>query len=322
MSKIQVKKPNSDIEQDSDSDIDFDDMAESKVDVGYIDTSLDELSEKELNLYRIQMKSPFFPNKVGGKPAWLDYSNTPLAVGAGLMNDSNNNKSVELQCLSCKSQLVFLLQIYAPIGGQNDQFSDQAESLEDAFHRVLYVFLCSSKDCKSRTFKAYRSQLNRQNDFFSHDPPPEDYDEDDFDQELHDSEEHLKKFYLNLYKKNLLNQCAVCGLACTKKCSRCNFAFFCSQNHQVIDWTKLNHKTLCSKYSNADEAKVVHEWVLDENSQLKYFEEKNSAVFPEREILIEPELLDIAKLKKEKEKFKYDERSKTNSPNLILIKFT
>ncbi|RNA31608.1 Programmed cell death 2 [Brachionus plicatilis] len=308
MSKIQVKKMNSEIEQDSDSDIDYDDLTQSSVDVGYIDTSMEELSEKELQLYRIQMKSPFFPNKVGGKPAWLDYSSAPHALGAGVMNDSNNNKSEELQCLSCKSQLVFLLQIYAPIGGQNDQFSNEAECLEDAFHRVLYVFLCSNQGCKARTFKAYRSQLNRENDFFSHDPPPEDYDEDDFEQELADSKDHLKKFYLNLYKKNMLNQCAVCGLACTKKCSRCNFVFFCSQAHQLIDWTKLNHKTLCTKYSNPDLDQMILEWVQDENSQLKYFEEKNSPLFPEREILIEPEELDVAKLKREKDKFKYDEK--------------
>lgn len=322
MSKIQVKKLNSELEPDSDSDMDLDDLAQSRVDVGYIDTNLDELNEKELQLYRIRMKSPFFPCKVGGKPAWLDYVNVPLAVGAGQMTDSNNNKSsIELQCLSCKSQLVFLLQIYAPIGGPNDQFCDQAQCLEDAFHRVLYVFLCSNQGCKSRTFKVYRSQLNRENDFFSYDPPPQDYEEDDIEQELYDSKDHLKKFYLNIHKKNMLNQCAVCGLACSKKCSRCNFSFFCSQNHQIVDWTKLNHKSLCSKYSSPDVDKIVLEWVEDENSQLKCLEEKNSTVFPEREILIEPEVIDIAKLKKEKDKFKYDEKSKSK-PMVRNIKFT
>ncbi|CAF0813214.1 unnamed protein product [Brachionus calyciflorus] len=307
MSKIQVKNFHApETENDSDSDIDFEDLADSSVSVGYIDTNFEELDEKELELYRIQMRSPFFPSKVGGKPAWLDYSSVPMAVGAGQINDANNNKSLELQCQSCKSQLVFLLQIYAPIGGDDDKFAHEAENLDDAFHRVIFVFLCSSKGCKSRSFKVLRSQLKRENDFFSYEAPPENYDLDEFDQEFDDSKKHLANFYKNLHLKNFLNQCAVCGLSCSKKCSRCNFAFFCSQNHQVIDWTKLNHKTLCAKYSDKSVDELISEWVNDENSVLKYNEEKSSAVFPEREIIIEPEVLDLNKLRKEQERYKYD----------------
>lgn len=237
----------------------------------------------------------------------MDYSNVPLAVGAGQINQDNNNnekKSLELQCKCCKSQLVFLLQIYAPIAS-NDKFLDRTENLDDSFHRVIYVFLCTSTECKDRTFKVLRSQLNRKNDFFAYDAPPTN---EDSESDLELSKLHLKNFYKNLYEKNLLNQCSVCGLACSKKCSRCNFAFFCSQPHQLFDWTKLNHKNLCNKYSPTNVDELISNWIDDENSSAKYSNEKTLSIFPEREIIIEPESLDLEQLNKEK-KIKYDENS-------------
>lgn len=302
----QNKKPQLvESDSDSDSDISINDGAESRIDVGLIDDDLDGLTEDDLKLNRILMRSPFFASKVGGKPAWLDYSNVPLAVGAGTMTDSNNNskKQITLECDQCKSQLVFLLQIYAPIM-ESDKFFDQVED-KDSFHRVLFVFLCANTQCASRTFKVLRSQINRKNDFFSYDAPPE-LNDDESDYEL--CKTHLKPFYKNLYEKNLLNLCPVCGLSCTKKCAKCSFSFYCSQSHQVFDWTKMNHKALCSRYDkNLSVDEIIENWIDDENSSEKMPNETGNHYFPEYEIVIEPEELDYSKLNEKK--FKYDEKS-------------
>ena len=305
-------KPNKKVENDSDSDSDlsFCDEYEAGVSVGLIDDSnLDELTAEDLKLDRILMRSPFFLSKIGGKPSWLDHKNLPLAVNAGSLSETNNNsKPIHLKCDNCESQLVFLLQIYAPIM-PSDKFASQIESLDDAFHRVLYVFLCANTECSpasKRTFKILRSQLNRKNDFFAYEAPPE---MTDSAADLQLSFDHLHKFYTNLHEKNMLNLCSVCGLACTNKCAKCSFSFFCCRNHQVHDWTQLNHKVFCIKYAKAVKAgqtqELIKSWIDDENSNEKYPPrevngEKTTkgapiCLFPEHEIIIEPEELEYLK---------------------------
>ncbi len=294
------------VENDSDSDSDISLNGEDEyVDVGYIDDeNASELTADDLKLDRILLRSPFFTSKIGGKPAWLDYKNVPLAVGAGAIKEINNNiKPMFLKCEKCDAQLVFLLQIYAPIN-TNDKFIDQIENINDTFHRILYVFLCANTECtNARTFKVLRSQLNRKNDFYEYEAPPE---MTDSEADLKVSSTHLHKFYKNLHEKNMLNLCSVCGLSCTNKCSKCSFSFFCSRNHQIFDWTQMNHKSLCAKYasaiSNVDE--LVQNWIDDENSNEKYpinrEDEKNKnlvTVFPEHEIIIEPEEIELIKQK-------------------------
>jgi pre-rRNA-processing protein TSR4 len=293
-------------DSDSDSDISLDgENNESSVDVGFIDDeNTEELTSDDLKLDRILLRSPFFASKIGGKPAWLCYRNLPLAVGAGAITEINNNdKPIHLKCEKCEAQLIFLLQIYAPIN-RNDKFFNQIENAENTFHRILYVFLCANTECtNARTFKVLRSQLNRKNEFYNFEAPPE---MTDTDADLKLSSGHLHKFYKNLYEKNMLNTCSVCGFGCTNKCSKCSFSFFCSRNHQVFDWTQMNHKSLCAKYSsslnNVDE--LIQNWIDDENSNEKYpskrEDEKNKNLiqfFPEHEILIEPEELEFVKQK-------------------------
>ena len=305
-------KSNKKIENDSDSDSDISldgNNEESCVDVGYIDDeNTEELTPDDLKLDRILLRSPFFTSKIGGKPAWLDYKNLPLAVGAGAINEINNNvKPIYLKCEKCEAQLIFLLQIYAPINSY-DKFIDQIENIDDTFHRILYVFLCANTECtNARTFKVLRSQLNRKNQFYDYEAPPE---MTDSDADLKLSSTHLHKFYKNLYERNMLNLCSVCGLSCTNKCSKCSFSFFCSRNHQIFDWTQMNHKSLCAKYassiSNVDE--LIKNWIDDENSNEKYptkrEDEKNKnliTLFPEHEIIIEPEELEFIKQKQKNE---------------------
>lgn len=71
---------------------------------------------------RWQLASSQFPSKVGGKPAWLSLLNLPTVA--------------ELVCETCQLPTVFLLQVYAPIVGQ-----------ERSFHRTLYVFCCKTPAC-------------------------------------------------------------------------------------------------------------------------------------------------------------------------------
>lgn len=79
-----------------------------------------------------QLVSAQFPSKVGGRPAWLSQLNLPTVA--------------ELVCEKCQLPTVFLLQVYAPIVGQ-----------ERSFHRTLYVFCCKTPACytanDSRCFK-------------------------------------------------------------------------------------------------------------------------------------------------------------------------
>jgi hypothetical protein len=302
-------------ENDSDSDLSLheEDFQDTNVDVGLIDLDLEDMTPEELKLYRIQMRSPFFVSKVGGKPAWLDYSNVPLSVGTAPLPEDEKPR-LELKCDSCKSQLHFLLQIYAPIS-DSDKFRDRIEDMDAVFHRVLYVFLCSSSSCNVRTFKVLRSQLNRENEFFSYDAPPTtDMPDDNNNDQLMLARGHLKSFYKGLYEKKRLNLCSVCGLVSSKKCAKCAFTYYCCQPHQLYDWTTLNHKSLCNRYAKnesgvLDVDEMLGNWVDDENSEQKYSNKSSEHLFAEHEIMIEPESIDFSKIKKEKE-IKYDERSR------------
>lgn len=41
-----------------------------------------------------------------------------------------------------------------------------------------------------------------------------------------------------------MEKCAVCGVDAKQKCASCNVIFYCSREHQVIDW-KRGHKKSC-----------------------------------------------------------------------------
>ncbi|XP_067629668.1 programmed cell death protein 2 isoform X2 [Eurosta solidaginis] len=93
----------------------------------------------------------YFPNKIGGKPAWLNLENLPSCE--------------ELLCIDCKIPKTFLCQIYAP-------YED-----DHSFHRTIYVFVCRSVGCQksnsSKYLSVYRTQLPRKNKFYSDEPPLE-----------------------------------------------------------------------------------------------------------------------------------------------------
>ena len=152
-----------------------------------------------------------FPSKIGGKPAWL--SLTPLPSPS------------DIACQSCGNVMVFLLQVYAP---DTDK--------KEAFHRTLFLFICKKPSCcvrnSNKSFVIFRSQLSRENDFYSSEPP-------NVKQKLAD-EPSPEKYQ---------DMCCVCGIPGPKRCSKCHQRSYCCKEHQVLDW-KNGHKQACSQSSN------------------------------------------------------------------------
>lgn len=146
---------------------------ETSVDVGLIDDEeIDSLKPEDRQLLAMRLSSPFFPSKVGGKPAWLDYTNVPRATADSSSSSSSSKSQMHLTCETCKSQLTFLLQLYAPIS-QTDKFYAELESSSACFHRSLFVFVCTNTACMRKTTRIVRSQLARQNNVYAYDAPPQ-----------------------------------------------------------------------------------------------------------------------------------------------------
>ncbi|XP_037645826.1 programmed cell death protein 2 [Sebastes umbrosus] len=183
-----------------------------------------------------RLLSPQFPSKVGGKPAWLSQTGLPALT--------------ELVCEMCGLPMAFLLQVYAPISGQ-----------DRSFHRTLFLFCCKSQECytsnDSRCMKVSRSQLPRRNEFYPYDPPAE--DEPPSDPEPDQS----------VLSVSGVKLCWVCGCPGNKACSRCHAVTYCGKHHQTLHW-KHTHKRECG----SQEASIVS---------------VSAFLFPESELVTEPE---------------------------------
>lgn len=157
-----------------------------------------------------RLLSHYFPSKLGGAPSWLSFENIPGYE--------------ELKCESCAKSCKFLLQIYSPDDEEED------DPISHAFHRSLFVFVCDDKACTNRTFKCFRSQLPRLNDFYSSAPPNENFFDASVDYPRADKYQTV---------------CAICRCSATKKCSQCGNKSYCSKEHQTLHW-KNGHKKACS----------------------------------------------------------------------------
>lgn len=168
------------------------------------------------------LNSKFFPSKVGGKPAWLSLEPIP---------DYN-----VLLCDKCSGPTLFLMQVYAPLSER-----------DDTFHRMLLLFVCTKESCQvqnsSSNFKVIRSQLPLINQFYSNKPPNEDSISDEDVALFPDA----SKFQ---------NLCEVCGVSSSKKCSKCKKVFYCSRDHQTMDW-KFYHKKKCGQEDSSDSNKTA-----------------------------------------------------------------
>lgn len=185
-----------------------------------------------------KLQSRFFPSKVGGKPAWLDLQNIP--------------EKTELKCSKCTKPSVLLCQIYAPI-----------DNIDECFHRTIYIFMCKNETCfipnVASNFKVLRNQIPRKNIIYSFDPPEE--------HESWRTDICAEKFNVHL--------CEVCGTKSTSCCGKCKKVYYCSKDHQKIDWK--HHKVICCGENTCDEK----------------FANKNGLLLPEYEIIIDTEDHDV-----------------------------
>ena len=158
------------------------------------------------------LQSCFFPSKIGGKPSWLFLESVPSAD--------------QIICQSCDKLCIFLLQIYCPLDNK---------SL--CFHRTLFVFACKTPACyisnSAQCIKVYRSQVPRVNKYYGYEP----IDEFCMPEKLPSAIDYQ-------------NICELCGCAGRKVCSKCKSVYYCSKEHQVIDW-KNSHKYSCNKETPA-----------------------------------------------------------------------
>ncbi|KAI9315571.1 programmed cell death protein 2 [Dichotomocladium elegans] len=195
-----------------------------------------------------------FPSKSGGKPAWLN-PETILDVE-------------QVTCGTCKEPMVLLLQLYTP-----------EDHPEEAFHRTVYVFCCRNGACVKQdsmgSFKVFRSQLPRENPYY---PSPED----------DDSENDVAiDFVPKAFTKP--TECAICGLHGTKMCGKCHSTYYCSRQHQSVDWHSCGHKEFCNSTTiTASDASRIAKL-------------RASRLFAEKEIVSEPEGKGEEEHKEEKE---------------------
>jgi pre-rRNA-processing protein TSR4 len=126
----------------------------------------------------------------------------------------------KILCGKCDKRCIFLCQVYAPY-----------EELDFCFHRTVFIFFCRDRSCckynDNKNFVVYRCQLNRRNKFYMFEPPVEE-----------------EKWQPDI-SAELCKTCCVCGAKSGSHCGKCKVVYYCSKEHQVIDW-KLGHKKRCS----------------------------------------------------------------------------
>lgn len=180
-----------------------------------------------------ELTSPFFPSKVGGKPAWLDLMRVP---------------SVDtLSCSKCGKPLISLLQIQ----------SSPSSSCDDDHHRTLFLFLCTDSKCHSSgdtscSIVALRCETKRclydnhnagSLDTFSSEGGVVSTDTRALSSFSvpKSSNDDASSLELGLTTTSL---CVVCGGRGPKHCGSCKCAHYCSRTHQLHDW-KAGHKRAC-----------------------------------------------------------------------------
>ena len=148
-----------------------------------------------------------------------------------------------------------LLQLYTP--------SDENSS---SFFRVVYLFACKNGICHKRepsgAFKCLRSQLEEVNTIWKYE-----------ESSMVDVEGTF------VPSCALASTCIVCGLAGLKCCGTCKSVYYCSKEHQLLDWTVGHHKTRC-----CSTAPVVNQPRMEEIEKVRA-----KVLFPEWEIVTEDE---------------------------------
>eukprot|EP01130_Rhizamoeba_saxonica_P001916 TRINITY_DN11736_c0_g1_i1.p1 TRINITY_DN11736_c0_g1~~TRINITY_DN11736_c0_g1_i1.p1 ORF type:complete len:382 (-),score=85.57 TRINITY_DN11736_c0_g1_i1:8-994(-) len=121
-----------------------------------------------------------------------------------------------------------LMQIYAPLPQPN------------TFHRVIYVFTCVRGTCISRhtsqSMRILRAQIPEDNDIYQYNDIGS---EEDSASELGYIPEYT------IIPEKRARVCNYCGLYGTYRCNGCKLAYYCTKEHQILDW-KSQHKQHCS----------------------------------------------------------------------------
>jgi pre-rRNA-processing protein TSR4 len=193
------------------ADEDFDESLHGDDEEGEIDTGvqLGFVSDSRNLMFIDSNWEKWDGGKVGGKPTWLD----PIRIP----------HHADLQCKSCNSPMIFLLQIYCPL-----------DEVERAFHRALYVFVCRKKSCVNKgSVKCFRSQLGRKNDIYPYES------------------KSVSKEGTVVVNKSIPKLCTLCGCRAPSVCSKCKLVSYCSREHQAADWK--DHKRYCSELSKETE---------------------------------------------------------------------
>jgi pre-rRNA-processing protein TSR4 len=168
--------------------------------------------------------------KIGGLPSWLNPRDIPDVLccrGPCSSSSSNNNNSNDVE--KGGTPLTFIAQLYCP--------ADDVSNNPAAFHRSLYVFVCTKccsdssrlfeqKQVKERDVsecvRVLRCQLPKQNDFY---PLIGDVKSND------GWEKHTSDYWSAAIKDDNLKLCVVCGQKSKGKCPK-QGKWFCGPHHQ------------------------------------------------------------------------------------------
>jgi pre-rRNA-processing protein TSR4 len=275
-------------EEEDDDESDESVSSETTVDLGFVDDPI----------HPVALLRHYFPSKLGGKPAWLNPRDLP----------SNNT----LQCQNCKKKLNFLLQIYAPLRKLNNSA---------AFHRSIYVFICSSGDCiasdPQKSILCLRAQLPRDNPFYSNEAPPKLTEAKQLEAEL-------------IYEDQVFPQqllCKLCGFPGNSKCSKCHLVNYCSRDCQTKDWKAVHKKecaTISNNISNSTANDSNNNTILPKVPPISSFShlspDRSDLLYPQYEIVTEgesssalPEEHDFSKEKKLIDEYEADQAKEPNT---------
>lgn len=162
--------------------------------LGFTETATDETNAPE-----------HFASKAGGKPTWL-YRWPHIGARAP-------------HCKGCGEVEVFLGQVYAPI-------EEGIVGHLSAFHRVLYITVCTTSGCSKRCdgigATVLRGQLARKNPFY-----------------LYTAEEGKRSL-----APPVKDLCVLCGFWGELACGGCHAVRYCSKRCQRQDWS-LGHRNDC-----------------------------------------------------------------------------
>ncbi|CAM9137286.1 unnamed protein product [Chrysoparadoxa australica] len=186
-------------------------------------------------------------------PDWRDWDGGKVGGQPVWLDPEHIPAKGTVVCQHCGGPMSFMLQVYCPV-----------DSVEGAFHRALYLFCCMKKACVDQgggSIRALRCQLPRRNPYYADDAEAG-----------------------GGSRGKAAVTCYVCGMRGSETCSKCKAAHYCSREHQKAHWSKGDHKSQCAALGLRPEA-VGSEQKLS----LSRCPAVNGAVFPEFELLVEPE---------------------------------